>query len=145
MKRALLVAGGLFLTGMAPSLAAHHSFLAEYDGDKQVTITGVVTEIDWRNPHAHFYLDVAKPDGTIEKWKFEAFPPNMLLRNGWKKDATLQVGMKVTIFGWRARDGSNLAQSRHITFEDGHRIESGPPAGNGGGAVAPTQPQPQPQ
>ena len=57
----------------APSLA-HHSFLAEYDGDKQVTITGVVTEIDWRNPHAHFYLDVTKPDGTIEKWKFEAIP-----------------------------------------------------------------------
>ena len=144
MKRTFLVVGWLFLVGTTPSLA-HHSFLAEYDGDKQVTITGVVTEIDWRNPHAHFYLDVTKPDGTIEKWKFEAFPPNMLLRNGWKKDATLQVGMKVTIFGWAARDGSNLAHSRHITFEDGHRVVSGPPAGTGGGAAAPTQPQPQPR
>jgi hypothetical protein len=117
---------------MMPVLA-HHSFLAEYDPDKQVTTTGVVTEVDWRNPHAHFYLDVTKPDGTLEKWKFEGFPPNMLLRNGWKKDATLLPGMKVTIFGWQARDGSNLVHSREITFEDGRKIVSGPPAGNGGG------------
>ena len=93
----------------------------------------MVTEIDWRNPHAHFYLDVTKPDGAIEKWKFEAFPPNMLIRNGWTKDVTLQPGMKVTIFGWQARDGSNLAHSRQITFADGHKIVSGPPAGTGGG------------
>lgn len=132
MKRASLVVASLLLAGATPALA-HHSFLAEYDGDKQVTITGVVTEVDWRNPHSHFYLDVTKPDGTIDKWKFEAFPPNMLLRNGWKRDMTLTPGMKVTIFGWQARDGSNLAHSRQITFEDGHVIVSGPPAGTGGG------------
>jgi hypothetical protein len=132
MKRALFVFGCLFFAGAAPSLA-HHSFLAEYDGDKQVTLTGVVTAVDWRNPHSYFYMDVARTDGTVEKWKFEAFPPNMLLRNGWKRDVTLQPGMKVTIFGWQARDGSNLAHSRQITFEDGHRIVSGPPAGTGGG------------
>jgi hypothetical protein len=135
MKRAPLVAAWLLLVLAAPA-AAHHSFLAEYDGDKQVTITGIVTEVDWRNPHCHFYLDVARSDGTIGQWKFEAFPPNMLLRNGWKKDATLRPGMKVTVFGWQARDGSSLAHSRHITFEDGRRIVSGPPAGTGGGRAA---------
>ena len=134
MKRALLVVGWVFLAGTTPS-RAHHSFLAEYDGDKQVTIAGVVTEVDWRNPHTHFYLDVTKPDGTIEKWKFEGFPPNLLIRNGWKANVTLQPGMKVTIFGWQARDGSNLAHSRQITFEDGHKIVSGPPAGTGGGGT----------
>lgn len=138
MRCALLV--GCLVVGGFTSAFAHHSFLAEYDGEKQVTITGVVTEIDWRNPHCHFYLDVTRPDGTLDKWKFEGFPPNMLLRNGWKKDATLKPGMKVTIFGWQARDGSNLAHSRHITFEDGRRIVSGPPAGTGGGAQPSTQP-----
>ena len=132
MKRAVLFAACVFVARMTPALA-HHSFLAEYDPDKRLTITGVVTEVDWRNPHTHFYLDVKKADGTLEKWKFEGFPPNMLLRNGWKKDATLQAGMKVTIFGWQARDGSNLVHSRQITFEDGHTIVSGPPAGNCGG------------
>jgi hypothetical protein len=141
MKRAALLLGCVFLAHTSPSLA-HHSFLAEYDGDKQVTITGVVTELDWRNPHIHFYLDVTKSDGAVEKWKFEGFPPNMLLRNGWKKDLTLQPGMKVTVFGWQARDGSNLAHSRHITFEDGQRIVSGPPAGTGGGQPAPPPRQP---
>ena len=91
MKRASLALASLILTAVAPVLA-HHSFLAEYDGDKQVTITGVVTEVDWRNPHSHFYLDVTKPDGTIDKWKFEAFPPNMLLRNGWKRDDDTEAG-----------------------------------------------------
>jgi uncharacterized protein DUF6152 len=139
MKRASFLLGCLFLAH-ASSTLAHHSFLAEYDGDKQVTISGVVTELDWRNPHIHFYLDVTKPDGAVEKWKFEGFPPNMLLRNGWQKDLTLKPGMKITVFGWQARDGSNLAHSRHITFEDGTRVVSGPPAGTGGGQPA-AQPQ----
>lgn len=109
----------------------HHSFGAEYDESKPVTVTGVVTKIDWENPHMHFYLDV-KDDSGVVHWKFEAFPPNMLVRQGWHRDITMKVGETVTVFGWRARDGSTLAHSRQVTWADGHKLLSGPPANTGG-------------
>src|SRR5579863_8315562 len=103
---------------------AHHSFGAEYDDTKPVTVTGVVTKVDWENPHIHFYLDVKDDSGTVQ-WKFEGFPPNMLIRQGWRRDT-------VTVFGWRARDGSNFAHSREVTWADGSKKTSGPPASTGG-------------
>ena len=112
---------------------AHHSFAAEYDGDKFSTFKGVVARIEWQNPHFHFYLDVTNDRGQVEQWKFEGFPPNMLVRQGWKKDVSLKAGDKVTVTGWLARDGSMLAHSREITWEDGKKLLSGPPAGTGGG------------
>jgi hypothetical protein len=114
-------------------LAAHHSFAAEYDGDKFVTMTGVVIKIDWQNPHMHFYLDVTNPQGEVEHWKLEGFPPNMLVRQGWKKDETMKAGDRVTVTAWLARDGSKLAHSREITWAGGgKKLLSGPPAGTGG-------------
>ncbi|HTW66491.1 MAG TPA: DUF6152 family protein [Bryobacteraceae bacterium] len=129
MRTHLLIASiGVFLC--APAFA-HHSFGAEYDESKPVNVTGVVTKVDWENPHMHFYIDV-KDDSGVTHWKFEAFPPNMLVRQGWHRDITMKVGDTVTVFGWRARDGSTLAHSREVTWGDGHKLLSGPPANTGG-------------
>ena len=97
MRSALLTVAALLLV-RAP-IAGHHSFAAEYDGDKFVTMTGVVMKIDWQNPHMHFYLDVTTPQGEVEHWKLEGFPPNMLVRQGWKKDETMKAGDRVTVIG----------------------------------------------
>jgi hypothetical protein len=125
----VILAAGILSS--VPALA-HHSFGAEYDESKPVTITGVVSKVDWENPHMHFYIDVKDDAGNIAHWKFEAFPPNMLVRQGWRRDITLKPGDTVTVFGWRARDGSNLAHSREVTWEDGKKLTSGPPASTGG-------------
>jgi hypothetical protein len=128
MKQFGVCLAGLLLA-WAP-MRAHHSFSAEYDGTKPVTLKGVVTKVDWENPHIHFYLDVTGEDGKVEQWKFEGFPPNMLVRQGWKREVTMKPGDVITVFAWRARDGSNLAHSREITFADGKKMFSGPPAGS---------------
>src|SRR6476660_6051893 len=118
-------------------LLAHHSFGAEYDANKPVTVTGVVTSIVWTNPHSYVYLNVKDEQGRVAAWKFEGYPPNALYRTGWKKDATMKVGDTVTIFGWRARDGTNWGHSREITFANGKKLFFGPPAGTGDGGSAP--------
>jgi len=120
------------LIAAAPAFA-HHSFAAEYDGEKPITLKGVVTKVEWENPHMHFYLNVTDDKGKVEEWKFEGFPPNMLVRQGWKRDVTLKQGDAITVFAWKARNGANLAHSREITLADGKKIFSGPPAGTGGG------------
>ena len=129
MRLALLAA--VWITA-APAFA-HHSFAAEYDGEKPITLKGVVTKVEWENPHMHFYLDVTDEKGKVEEWKFEGFPPNMLVRQGWKRDVSLKQGDAITVFAWKARNGMNLAHSREITLADGKKIFSGPPAGTGGG------------
>jgi Family of unknown function (DUF6152) len=129
MRHLLIAVAGMLLS--IPALA-HHSFGAEYDDSKPVTITGTVTKLDWENPHIHFYVDVKDDSGEIVHWKFEGFPPNMLIRQGWRRDVTMKPGDTVTVFGWRARDGSNFAHSREITWPDGKKMTSGPPANTGG-------------
>lgn len=116
---------------------AHHSFGAEYDAKAPITITGVVTKVEWTNPHIHFYLDVKDNNGNVANWKFEGFPPNVLYRTGWKREVTMKPGDTVTVFGWRARDGTNWAHARQVTFADGKKLFSGPPAGTGDGGNTP--------
>lgn len=139
-----LILAGLFLMAAASPLAAHHSFGAEYDETKPITMTGVVTKIEWTNPHSYVFLDVKDARGQVANWKFEGYPPGVLFRTGWKRNVTMKAGDTVTIFGWRARDGSNWGHSRQVTFGDGQKLYFGPPAGTGDGGGAPppgTQPQ----
>ena len=92
------------LLAAAPAFA-HHSFAAEYDGEKPITLKGVVTKVEWENPHMHFYLDETDDKGKVEEWKFEGFPPNMLVRQGWKRDVTLKQG-----------DSSQYSHGKPVTY-----------------------------
>ncbi len=132
---ALLLAAALCC--LTTPLRAHHSFGAEYDANKPITATGVITKIEWTNPHSFIYLDVKDDKGGVANWKWEGYPPNVLYRNGWKKDVTTKAGDTITVFGWRARDGTNWAHSREITLSSGKKMIFGPPAGTGAGGNAP--------
>ena len=120
------------------SVGAHHSFGAEYDVKQPVTLTGVVTQIDWRNPHTFFFVDVTDKDGKVANWRLQGYAPSVLARIGWKKDVTMKPGDRITVTGWRARDGSSRAHSRDITLASGTKLISGPPGdtGDGGNASA---------
>jgi hypothetical protein len=122
---------------LVSSVVAHHSFGAEYDAEKPVTLTGVVTKVEWTNPHSHFYMDVTDAKGTAANWKFEGYPPNVLYRTGWKRQVTMKPGDRITVFGWHARDGTNWAHARQVTFQDGKKLFFGPPAGTGDGGERP--------
>ena len=135
MKRIVIVGILAGLWAAAMPLLAHHSFAAEYDGSKPVTITGVLKSVDWRNPHIYYLVDVKEDNGRTVTWTLEGYPPNMLVRRpeGWTRDKVMtKIGDKVTVTGWLARAGGNAAHSRQFTFSDGSKMESGPGAGNGG-------------
>jgi hypothetical protein len=132
---------GLLLAASVP-MPAHHSFGAEYDASKPITLTGVITKVEWTNPHSHFYMDVTDKDGKVVNWKFEGFPPNVLYRTGWKREVTLKPGDTITVSGWLARDGTAWAHSREVSFKDGKKLFFGPPAGTGDGGNVPPVAQP---
>ena len=116
---------------------AHHSFGAEFDANKPITLKGVVRKVEWTNPHSHFSLEVRDEKGRIATWMLTGYTVNALYRTGWKKDVTMKVGDTVSISGWRARDGSNSAHAREVTFADGKKLFYGPPAGTGEGGAKP--------
>lgn len=118
----ILAAAGLLVTAF-PAVA-HHSFSAEFDSTKPVTLEGEVEKMDWVNPHSWLYINVKKADGTIEKWAVEGGSPSVLLRNGWTRNS-LPKGTKITVQGFRAKDGALRANSRSIEFPDGRKLDTG--------------------
>ena len=127
-----VLSAALVVLALGQAVLAHHSFAAQYDVSKPVTITGTVAKVDWTNPHIHFYVDAKDAKGRVTQWTFEGFPPNMLVRQGWKRDVSMKPGDIVTVSGWQARVEPNTAAAREVTWSDGRKLTSGPPAGIGG-------------
>jgi len=121
------------LLATATSAQAHHSFAAEFDANQPVHFTGVVKRMQWTNPHAWIYVDVAQPDGSVEEWAIEAGTPNVLFRRGFTKDS-LAAGTEIVVDGYRAKDGSRRANGRDLTFADGRTLFLGSPGNDTPGA-----------
>src|SRR5579862_4241358 len=124
-NRILVVAFGITaVIASAWPLLAHHSFSAEYDGDKPVQVTGSVTKVDWANPHARFYVDVKDDQGNLTNWNIELGPPLILKRLGWRHDS-LKIGDQVTVDGYSAKDGSKMANAKKVILADGTSVFAG--------------------
>ena len=121
-KMLTVMAGGLMLA--AVPMLAHHSFSAEYDRAKSISLKGTVTKVEWMNPHARFYVDVKDDAGKVTNWEFELGSPNGLMRQGWTRNS-LKPGDVITVNGSRAKDGSNLVNASNVAFEDGKRVLGG--------------------
>lgn len=121
MRTAISIAAiGMALLVNGTSARAHHSFAAEYDANRPVTLSGTVTGVQWVNPHARLFLDVTGPDGVVKNWTIEFGAVEALLRRGWKK-TDLVAGTEVTVRGYLARDGSRVA-GRNVTLSDGSKL-----------------------
>lgn len=117
-----VVAGAAFLVAAAAvPVIAHHSFAAEFDAKRPVKMRGTVVKMEWINPHSWIHIDVKKDDGTVERWMVEGGAPNALLRRGWNKNS-LPEGTEIVVEGFQAKDGSNRANGRDITFPDGKKL-----------------------
>jgi hypothetical protein len=130
----VLAAVGAFALSTGTAVA-HHSFAAQYDADKPITLKGTVSKVEWTNPHARFYVDVRDEKGTVTNWNLELASPNVLVRNGWSRKS-LTVGDEIVVEGSLAKDGSKMANARVVRLADGRRVFAG---SSGGDAPPPGQ------
>ena len=114
----------LVLAVLPARLPAHHGFAVEFDKDSPVALTGTVTKMEFMNPHIYFYVDVKGKDGKVVNWAFEGGPPNVIYRQGWRKD-TIKPGDIVTVKGFRAKDGTHLAACTTVKLPDGREMNAG--------------------
>jgi hypothetical protein len=123
MSRIVYAAAGALLLATMP-MPAHHAFAAEYDENKRVIVSGAVTRFKWTNPHAWLYVDGRDENGKVISWSFEMGSPNGLLHRGWTQ-TDLKKGDQVAVEGYRAKNGSNVANARTVTLPDGRKLFGG--------------------
>ena len=121
MRKTLSVVAGALLAAAALPVLAHHSFAAEFDANRPVKLEGVVTKMEWINPHSWIHIDVKTSSGETQQWMIEGGAPNALLRRGWNRNS-LPAGSKISVQGFQAKDGSFRANGRDITFADGTKL-----------------------
>jgi hypothetical protein len=124
-----LVIGAVLIVASTVPAHTHHSFSAEFDSNKAVTLKGAVTKLEWMNPHIWLYLDVTDTSGTVEHWQCEGGAPNTLTRSGWSRDS-LKFGDEITIDGFLARNGSKTCNMRVVKLADGRSVFAGSSFGN---------------
>ena len=128
--KTLILSAGILAVASGATLAAHHSFAAEFDGSKAIRLNGTLAKVEWTNPHIYFYIDVKDESGASVRWTCESGAPGALSRRGWKR-GDLKLGDTIVVDGYRAKNGSNMVDARRVTLADG-RIVSGASAGDGG-------------
>jgi hypothetical protein len=122
MRRLAVFSGVVLMTALASGPAwSHHAFSAEFDAKKPVKLRGVVTKMEWVNPHSWIHVDVKTTDGKTESWMIEAGPPGALVRRGWDRNS-IPPGIEVLVEGYQAKDGTNKANGRDVTLPDGKRL-----------------------
>ena len=117
------------IASAAVPLLAHHSFAAEYDRNKPVTLTGTVTKVEWANPHARFFIDVKDETGKVNNWDLELASPNGLMRRGWTRNS-LKIGDVVTVTGWAAKNAPYVGNTQAVTLANGKKVFAGSSAEN---------------
>jgi len=124
MSRSIVAAAGLALMAAGAPLAAHHSFAAEYDANKPITVKGEVIRLEWTNPHARVVVDAKDDSGNVVRWDFELGPPTALMRRGWSRNS-LKPGTIVTVAGFLSKDEAHIANARSVTLADGRQVFAG--------------------
>jgi hypothetical protein len=136
-NRTLVLATVLGVSIAAAPAWAHHAFSAEFDANKQVTLRGTITKMEWINPHAWIHMNVKGDNGALVSWAIELGPPNSLLKRGWTRNS-VPPGLEILVVGYQAKDGAMRANGRDITLPDGKKLFAGS-SGTGAPYDAPTK------